>query len=288
MAVFRFHNMRHIVFKVIAVFLVMCVPGALLVVYLFEPSDKTHLSSEASPANPSAVTVSAVANNISQTATNTYTKGIDVSHYQGTVDWQAVAVSGVRFAYIKATDGIRHVDHQFHTNWQGVAATDIHRGAYHFFLPQDDPVAQAKHFVATIGDLGDTDLPPVLDIEIANNIKDATIEHNVLVWLETVEKATGRRPIVYTDNAFADDALNDKRFTRYPLWIADYASKIHKVPGPWQHSQWKIWQYSSQGKVAGIESSVDLDKFNGSLSALQAFIADSHIQSSSIQLGRNE
>ena len=84
---------------------------------------------------------------------NSTTNGIDVSHYQGTVDWVKVKATGITFAYAKATDGNTYTDPQFHTNWQGMRAAGILRGAYHFYETNDDPVTQANNFINALGSL---------------------------------------------------------------------------------------------------------------------------------------
>ena len=204
--------------------------------------------------------------------------GIDVSHYQGVVNWDKVAKYGIHFAFAKATGGLDYIDPEFVHNWHGIRSAELHRGAYHFFYAGDDPVKQANHFVKTMGKLRAHDMPPMLDVEIADHINTDLISGKVLIWLQTVEKATGRLPILYTDNGFADTVLTDDRLSRYPLWIADYAATIHSLPSPWKSSGWTMWQYSEKGQVKGVNGEVDSDKFKGSLTDLRNFIKKSHIE----------
>src|SRR5439155_5446340 len=96
-----------------------------------------------------------------------YTSGIDVSHFQGTVAWPAVAAAAIVFAFVKATDGAAHVDEQFEDNWRGIADAGLIRGAYHFFRPRHDVASQVSVFVDAVGSLGAADLSPVLDLEEA-------------------------------------------------------------------------------------------------------------------------
>lgn len=205
-----------------------------------------------------------------------YTHGIDVSHYQGSVNWKSVKDAGVHFSYIKATGGKSFVDPKFHLNWHEARATQLRRGAYHFFLPEYDAKDQADHFIKTVGKLNADDLPPMLDVEISDKVRVKEMEKDVLLWLSIVEREMGRRPVVYTDNGFADDVLTNKEFAKYPLWIADYAKKINTLPNPWKRQKWTIWQYSEKGKVQGVNGSVDLNRFNGSPTELIEFIQDSY------------
>src|SRR5262245_48071429 len=120
-------------------------------------------------------------------------QGLDVSHFQGTVDWPQVAQAGYGFAFIKATDGITYTDPMFAQNWAGAKAAGLLRGAYHFFEADDDPQQQAENFLKTVS-LESGDLPPVLDVEASSTsseVSTATIVANIAVWLQTVEQATG-------------------------------------------------------------------------------------------------
>ncbi len=182
-------------------------------------------------------------------------QGIDVSHYQGDVDWQAVRAAGMEFAFAKATQGTGYVDPRFSRNWQAMKAAGLRRGAYHFFEAGDDPTAQADHFVATVGTLGPDDLAPVVDVERGGGIPSAA---SVQAWLDPVEQATGRKPIIYVSPSFANDHLGSG-FGAYPLWVADWNVAQPQLPHGW--STWTFWQYADKGAVAGIE--VDHDYHNG-------------------------
>jgi lysozyme len=198
-------------------------------------------------------------------------RGIDVSHYQGTVNWPQVAGAGVAFAFVKATEGITTVDPMFNQNWSGVRAAGLLRGAYHFYEPGDDPVQQAEHFL-TVVSLSQGDLPPVLDIETSGSSTPATIVQGIQTWLETVQQGTGRTPIVYTGNSFWK-TLGTSAFGAYPLWIAEYGVQTPVLPSGW--SRWTFWQYSETGAIAGVSGQVDLDFFQGSLQNLKKLAAGS-------------
>ena len=184
-------------------------------------------------------------------------RGIDVSHFQGKVDWQQVQHS-VDYVYIKATDGITYTDPRFHSNAQATTALKIPSGAYHFFEPKDDPLAQAKHFVKTIEPMSLT-LRPVLDIEISRGVAPAELAKSALAFLEHVEAQTGCRPVVYTFADFWQQNLG-KQFNDYPFWLAGYTKKPHP---PQDRPDWNLWQYSQTGRVKGLQGSVDRDLFEG-------------------------
>jgi lysozyme len=195
-------------------------------------------------------------------------QGLDVSHFQGTVNWPEVKQAGLRFAIAKATEGQNTVDSQFKNNWQNIKAAGLLRGAYHFFDAGIDGTAQARHFLQTAPvELGD--LPPVIDVEAAAQASNATILQEVQNWLDTVEQALNRRPMIYTTASFWNSHLNHT-FGAYPLWIAEYGVSVPKIPTGW--SNWQFWQYSQAGNVSGVTGSVDMDYFNGSYDDLLAFL----------------
>jgi len=206
--------------------------------------------------------------------------GIDVSHYQGTINWKQVAQDKVSFAYIKATGGETYTDPDFFHNWHHVRTTDIRRGAYHFFFAADDPVDQAKHFLSKISDLREHDLPPALDLEVSDHMPAEIVAERALVWLKEVEKSTKRIPVLYTNSSFGSQIVTNPAFSRYPLWIADYSTSIQKIPAPWEHSEWTMWQHSQSGTVKGINGHVDLNRFHTKVSSLDSFIKKSRTDSS--------
>lgn len=203
-------------------------------------------------------------------ATNSTLNGIDVSHFQGSVDWEKVKSTGVAFAYAKATDGNTFVDPQFSKNWQAMGAAGLLRGAYHFYETNDDPVTQAQHFINILGNLSATDLPPVVDIEVFKGVYGNTsVAANLQTWLDSVEKALSRKPMIYTNTAFLNQYINTD-FSKYPLWIAEYGVSQPKIPNGWK--AWNFWQSSQTGSVAGIGGNVDTDIFSGSMNDLLEFI----------------
>lgn len=172
--------------------------------------------------------------------------GIDVSHYQGLVNWHAVAGSGVKFAIAKASEGTT-VDDQFKNNWPAIQEAGLFRGAYHFGHPSGDPEAQATQFAATVGGLDFRDLPPALDLEVADGHPAAFVLDWAKRFVMRAEQLFGRRLIIYT-GAFWRAVLGNPRpdplFSERPLWLAGYGPEAHLVvPATWP--RWTFWQYTS-------------------------------------------
>lgn len=219
-------------------------------------------------------------------ATNEHATGIDVSHYKKQIDWKKVGESGVQFAILKATEADSFVDPRFDYNWTRTRRQGIIRGAYHFFRPLVDPVQQANNFIKIAGrTLHRTDLPPVLDIEsypdfVAREWKQISLNERlrrIQIWLQTVETATGRIPIIYTEYySWRDFIGNTEKFVRNPLWIANYRVEQPKVPANnWGGRGWTLWQTTEKGVVPGIRDEapcVDLDVFRGSFEDLKTWL----------------
>lgn len=196
--------------------------------------------------------------------------GIDISHYQGEIDWDELRNNGmiercpVRFVMIKATEGSNRIDDRFKENFYQAREYGFIRGAYHFWSTRSSGRAQAEHFLRQVK-LEDGDLPPVLDVE--HKAKDQTPEEfkeSVLTWLRLVEKAYDAKPIIYTYYKFKLTYLNDSVFNDYPYWIAHYYVDSVKYEGPW-----KFWQHTDCGRLPGIKGYVDFNIYNGSYYDLQ-------------------
>jgi len=199
-------------------------------------------------------------------------QGIDVSEFQGAINWSAVKAAGKQFAFIRVSDGT-YQDPKFATNWAGAKAAGILRGAYQFFRASDDPITIADQFLAKIGTLGDGDLPPVLDVEVTDGQSAATIRTRMEQWLAHVEQKTGRVPFIYVSPGFWPN-LGSPNESHYRLWVANWGVSCPSLPaGGW--STWQMWQKADNGTVGGISGAVDLDEFNGSLAQLQAIAGGS-------------
>jgi len=196
-------------------------------------------------------------------------EGVDVSNYQPDTSWSTAVSNGVQFAFIKATEGVTIINGDFSTDWSATAAQGIIHGAYHYFHPSDDAAQAAQIFLSTVGSLAPADLPPMFDWETSDSLPAATVIANAQTWLDAVENATGRTPVIYTNPNYWSSIGHPPAFARYPLFIADYIHSCPEVPAPW--TSWTFWQYG-QGPVTGITTTVDLDFFNGSFATLENFI----------------
>jgi lysozyme len=203
-------------------------------------------------------------------------EGIDVSIYQGTIDWAKVKADGIVFAFIRVSDGLPPIDSKFQENWTGARAAGVVRGAYQFFRQDEDPVAQADLLLDTMGPLEDDDLPPVVDVESTDGAGPAEIVANVRTWADRIRAGTGRRPIIYTGPSFWNvQAGGSAGVTDLYLWLAHWTTSCPDVPKGF--TTWTFWQYSSTGTVSGISGAVDRDRFDGDRQALDRMIAASHI-----------
>jgi lysozyme len=178
--------------------------------------------------------------------------GIDVSSYQGNIYWPAVAQMqdqdvNIKFAFIKATEGLKDVDKQYKRNWQKAKEANITRGAYHYFLATKSGRLQAQNFIKTV-QLQPGDLPPVLDVEELYGVRPDSMRSRVNAWLNAVENAYNIRPVIYTSVAFYKNFLGHD-FDEYPLWVAHYFVK--EQPGV--DEGWYFWQHNATGKVNGIK-----------------------------------
>ncbi len=188
--------------------------------------------------------------------------GIDVSSYQGSIHWPAVAEMQdqdvtIKFAFIKATEGLKMVDRQYKRNWQKAKEANITRGAYHFFIATKSGRLQAQNFVKTVK-LQPGDLPPVLDVEELYGVRPDSMRSRVSAWLKEVEKAYNVKPVIYTGASFYKNFLGHD-FDEYPLWVAHYFVK--EKPGV--ADGWSFWQHNATGKINGIRTRVDFNVFSG-------------------------
>ncbi|MBR6629344.1 MAG: glycoside hydrolase family 25 protein [Bacteroidaceae bacterium] len=188
--------------------------------------------------------------------------GIDVSHHQGEIDWEAVKATDkqeypICFVFMKATEGGDHKDRLFVDNFRQAREVGLVRGAYHFYNPNTDPIRQADFFISQVK-LETGDLAPVLDIERKPRNK-AQLQADLVKFLNRLEQHYGVKPIIYTSYKYRLHYLDTPELSSYPLWIAHYYVDALSYDGPWQ-----FWQHTDYGTVPGIEENVDLNVFNGS------------------------
>lgn len=218
-----------------------------------------------------------------------FQQGLDVSDFDGTVDWIRVKQAGYTFAFAKATEGETWKAATFPRNWRQMEGVGIIRGAYHFFRPTIDAKAQAKHFldyVNSVDPIGVNDLPPVIDLEHYpasveqqwNSLSKPERVQRVKKWIDVIESEINRKPIIYTSYGFWNGWMRGVRdFSGYPLWVAHYTPNPQPlIPNEWD--RWTFWQYSDHAEIPGIlESREDVNRFNGSLSDLIAFIPNNTV-----------
>lgn len=188
--------------------------------------------------------------------------GIDVSHHQGNINWDAVKATDkqeypIRFVFMKATEGGDYKDRRFDENFRKAGEVGLVRGAYHFYNPNTDPIRQADFFISQVK-LNRGDLAPVLDIEVKPKDK-AQLQADLKKFLYRLEQHYGVKPIIYTSYKYRTRYLDIPEFDAYPFWIAHYYVETLTYEGSWH-----FWQHTDYGLVPGIENSVDLNVFNGS------------------------
>jgi lysozyme len=214
---------------------------------------------------------------VSVCATGTTLAGIDVSHYDGAIDWPTVASGGIKWAYAKASESTSYVDPTFSGHWSNMRSAGVVRGAYHFFHPDIDGKTQADHFLNTVGTIDATDLPPVLDWETSTATGN-TAAANAQAFIDEVKLKTGRKTIVYTSPGLWSQFNISQGFFMDPLWVAHYKgctpgpSCCPTMPTGW--SGWVMWQWDDTTSVSGVNGStqVDVDVFNGTGDDLNSFI----------------
>jgi lysozyme len=192
--------------------------------------------------------------------------GIDVSEFQGKVDWEEVEILDekypVQFVFIRATAGNDRVDRQFERNWEGAKENKIMRGAYHYYRPNENSIEQADLFIKTVK-LQKGDLPPVLDIEkLPKNQPLDSLKKGLKRWLNKVEKHYQVRPIIYSGERYYSDFLKEE-FSEYLFWIANYNFYREKI-----EDDWLFWQFTEKASLPGIKHRVDVNIYNGDLEQL--------------------
>lgn len=212
--------------------------------------------------NQGTVSVKQISEKVTLEIPNDQLNGLDVSHYQGNVDWPLVAES-FQFAFIKATEGDQYVDPKFHTNIAGIQNTSLSFSAYHFYSPASDPVKQASNFLSHTRAYNLT-LPPVVDIEVAPDNDLNAFHDGIQQWLDKVRESSGCTPIIYSSKSFWNKYLQS-RFSDYPVWISDYTTSkdsIASIP-------WSFWQFSDRGSAPGVEGLVDQSLYRGTEKSIQ-------------------
>ena len=162
-------------------------------------------------------------------------KGMDVSVYQGNINWAQAKADGIKYAIIRVSDGLNSPDSKFDANWSGSRAAGVIHGAYQFFEPAQDPIAQADMLLAKIGGaLKPDDLPPTIDVEVTGGLAPAQVAANVKKWIAHVKAKVGRDPIVYTGMYFWRDSVGGANVLPSALFHAQYTTAAcPNIADPW-------------------------------------------------------
>ena len=193
-------------------------------------------------------------------------RGIDLSHYQGDVDWKNIKKDmGITFAFIKATEGSGHVDEKFEENWKESQKSGLYIGAYHFFSFDSSGETQAENFIANVPKIEGM-LPPVVDVEFYGDKENNPpskeyVKKELTEILILLENHFGVKPIIYTTEKVYDLYIKNN-FNDYDLWIRNVICKPNK------NTEWKFWQYTNRETFEGYkgdEKYIDVNVFNGSV-----------------------
>lgn len=200
--------------------------------------------------------------------------GTDVSKYQRSVDWNTVRNAGISFVFIKATEGGDRVDDYFHEHWWGAKAAGIPRSAYHFFYFCRSAREQAQWFIRNVPREAGV-LPHVLDMEwnhMSPSCKlrppAATVQSEMRVFLDMIERHYGKRPIIYTSiDFYRDNRLHE--FEGYDWWLRSVSAHPSERYGT---NRFLFWQYTGTGEIPGIKGDADINVFNGTHAQWRAWL----------------
>ena len=193
-------------------------------------------------------------------------RGVDVSEYQGEIDWEKLSNQNIDFAYIKATEGSSYTDERFQYNYQNAITTNLKIGAYHFFSFDSDAISQSENYIKNVPKDMNL-LPPVVDIEFYGdknkNIPDVeNTREQLKKLLERLEEYYQKKPIIYATNTSYNLYIKDN-FEEYKIWIRD----IFSTPNLKDNRKWTLWQYTNRERLEGYngeEKFIDMNVFNGS------------------------
>ncbi|WP_165164493.1 glycoside hydrolase family 25 protein [Corynebacterium qintianiae] len=239
---------------VLAALLAALVTLALAVVIPFSPTSRTGASAQNAPG---------------------IVQGVDVAGHQrpggAPIDWRTVSgPGGQEFAFVKASEGEGWKNEFYDEDARAAADAGLKVGAYHYARPAENPVTQAQYFASVINSGPALSLPPVLDLEVDEGLSPTALAAWTDTFLKEVERSTGTAPMIYTYRYFWSERMdNTSAFTGYPLWLAAYQNQAPRPVGGWDKIS--FWQRSDSGRIAGMNTPVDLNVFNGSSADLDRF-----------------
>lgn len=187
--------------------------------------------------------------------------GIDVSHYQGRINWDAVAQEpNVHYVYIKATEGVKTVDDRYDFNFRECKRVGLKVGSYLFFRPHLSPKAQFELFCSVV-DTKSQDLLPLIDAEAIKGVSNPVFQSRLLELCALFEKEYGSKPLIYTGRNFYNKHIHgNPRLLEYKYFIASYSLD---EPELHDNEDYLLWQYTATGRVSGIRGDVDMSRFVG-------------------------
>ena len=194
-------------------------------------------------------------------------RGVDVSSYQGDIDWTILSQQGISFAFIKATEGSSFVDKHFQTNFNNALKTNLRVGAYHFFSFDSSGETQANNFISHVPKIEGV-LPPVVDFEFYgdkenNPPKQDYIHRELNILLNKLESHYGVKPIIYaTEKSYTLYLAG--HYETYDIWIRD----VLTTPAPLKNQTWTFWQYTNREHLDGYNGTeyyIDMNVFNGTI-----------------------
>ncbi len=199
---------------------------------------------------------------------NSYSvQGVDVSNHQKEINWNQVAQNKkIKFAFIKATEGKNYKDKYFQTNWNGASEAKLYKGAYHYFTTTSSGKEQANNFIKLVpAEKGC--LPPVIDIE-ENGLNKENFKKELSDFIKLIEVKYSQKPILYVVYSLYDEYIKGD-FEQYPIWIRD----VIKPPKLSDSRGWLFWQFSERARIAGVNTFVDMNVFNGDIEELKGLLS---------------
>lgn len=203
-------------------------------------------------------------------------KGFDVSHHQGQINWKKISTQQYQFVYLKATEGGDYRDDKFQDYWLGAHEQGLNVGAYHFYRLCREGDIQAQNFIETVPKKPNS-MPPVIDLEYDDRCIHRFTKEQLLqqikIMHDRLQQHYGKQPIFYTSKNFYNIILTDQ-FKQTPIWIREYKD----LPDLKDKRPWTFWQKTNQGKIQGIDKSVDLNVFYGSQAQWDDFLRSNKIE----------